>query len=1113
MTIDELLDKYVQHKKLQDLNAQLNFAESTVLLSGLNGSSASLWASALLRVNSTNQLFILPDKEEAAYFFNDIENLNPEDKKSILFYPASYKRPYQLEEVDNANVMQRAEVLNAISKRSTQLIIITYPEALTEKVVSKKHLKKNSFDVKKGDNLSIDFLNELLISYEFDKVDYVIEPGQFAVRGGIVDIFSFSNEYPYRLEFFGDEIESIRTFNIEDQLSVSTIQKLAIIPNVQGKLLTEQRTSFLEFLPASSKIWCKDYDLVVGKIGKGFDTANYAFEKLDTETKHLTPEELYINADELTQLLQERSLIAWGNTNTFKPDLEIKFANSPQPAFNKNFEILTQNIVANKENGINTIFVSDNPKQIERIYQIFEDLKLSVEYTSLNLGLREGFIDLDIDFALYTDHQIFERYHKFRLREKFDKSQEQVTLKEIYKLKKGDFVVHIDHGVGQFSGMEKINVNGKEQEAIRLIYSGSDILYVSIHSLHRIAKYTGKEGKQPKLNKLGSPAWKKLKSKTKARVKQVAFNLIKLYARRKAQKGFAFSQDNYLQHELEASFMYEDTPDQFKATQAVKSDMEKEAPMDRLVCGDVGFGKTEIAIRAAFKAVCDSKQVAVLVPTTILALQHSKSFIARFKDFPCNVDYINRFRTTKQNNAVLKKLESGELDIIIGTHKLLGDKIKFKDLGLLIIDEEQKFGVGAKDKLKTIKQNVDTLTLTATPIPRTLQFSLMKARDLSIIATPPPNRQPVHTELVGFNEEAIRDAIMYEVKRGGQAYFVNNRIQNIKEVAGMLQRLCPDIRIGIGHGQMEGPKLEALMLDFIEGMYDVLLATSIIESGIDIPNANTIIINNAQNFGLSDLHQLRGRVGRSNKKAFCYLITPPLHMISTDSRKRLRAIEQFSELGSGFNIAMKDLDIRGAGDILGGEQSGFINEMGMETYQKILNEAIEELKQEEFQGVFDEDENADFVQDIQIETDLELLIPDDYVNNIAERLSLYRELDEVSDEPSLNSFRSRLKDRFGDIPDETEELLKTLEMRWTAKAIGMERLVIKNQKMIGYFITNQESPYYQSPQFTEVLNFIKTNPRDAKMSEKNDKLRLIYSDVKSIDDAMMRLKRIRIVKK
>lgn len=1102
MTISDWIERYKNRSEVQQIVQDLSKENAKINVDGLAGSSASFVASGIFSDQPGNYLFILPEKESAAYFFNNLENIHQAERgTNILFYPATYRRPYQIEETDNSNIMLRAEVLNVIQKRRKNTIIVTYPEAILEKVVTKRNLSKHTFEIEVEKEYSIDFVNELLIEYDFEKVDYVYEPGQFSVRGGIVDIYSFSNEHPFRVEFFGDEIDSIRSFDTLTQLSIKTLKKINVIPNVQKKLLQESRESFLNFIPENTTIWAKNLDIAFSKIDEGFKKAEYAFEKLEGELKHLKPEELYSSKSEFEQELLSFKLIEDSKEPYFNTQSRYLFNTRPQPSFNKNFDLLIQNLKENKEAGFQNFIFSEFPKQIERLYAIFEDVDSTVEFTPVSVGLREGFIDNDLKLIAYTDHQIFERYHKFKLKEGYKKAQQALTLKEIYNLQKGDFVVHVDHGVGEFSGLEKIDANGKQQEAIRLLYKGGDILYVSIHSLHRISKYSGKEGVKPKMNKLGSPAWATAKSKAKSRVKELAFDLIKLYAKRKAEKGFAYSPDNYLQNELEASFIYEDTPDQLKATEAIKKDMESEAPMDRLICGDVGFGKTELAIRAAFKAACDSKQVAILVPTTVLSFQHFKTFSERLKGLPVTVDYVNRFKSTKKNKETLERLAKGEIDIIIGTHKLVGKQVKFKDLGLMIIDEEQKFGVAAKDKLKTAKANVDVLTLSATPIPRTLQFSLMNARDLSVLNTAPPNRYPVQTEIRPFNEELIRDAITYEVQRGGQVFFVHNRVQNIKEVAGMINRLCPDVRVAIGHGQMEGSKLEAVMLDFMEGMYDVLVATTIIESGIDIGNANTIIVNGAQNFGLSDLHQLRGRVGRSNKKAFCYLLAPPRHMLTEEARKRLTALEQFSDLGSGFNIAMRDLDIRGAGDLLGGEQSGFISDIGFDMYQRILKEAVQELKENEFKELFaEENANKPFVEDCIIETDLELVIPNDYVNEVAERLALYKELDDLETEEQLSKFQENLIDRFGEIPKSTLELIDTIRLRRLAKEIGFEKLILKKETLIGTFISKQDSPYYQSEKFTKVLHFIQSNPNAAEMKEKNGKLRLIFRGVKSIHD-------------
>jgi len=1110
LNLEQLKNAYLEAYSTIQISEALKDNSSRIHLKGLAGSIDSIIASSVSNALNGNYLYVLRDKEEAAYFYNNLEHFTKDEKGlTLLFYPSSYRRPYQIEAIDNANIIQRTEVLDVIRKKRKRILLVTYPEAIIENVVTKKELEKNTLEIEVGFEYEIDFINELLIEHDFEKVDYVFEPGQFAVRGDIVDIYSFSNDLPYRLEFFGDEIESIRIFNPEDQLSLKTLKKVAIVPNVNKKMLAENRTSFLSYVPNDIKIWVKDFDYAKNKILKGFDKANYTYEQLDNTVRRLSPIELYLAPVDFEKQLQEHSLVEFGERFHFEPTLTLDYSVSPQPPFNKNFDLLIETLNKNTENGFVNLIVSDNTVQLNRLSKIFEDLGKDVPYTPVNIALHEGFIDKDLKIACYTDHQIFERYHKFKLKEGYKKSKQAFTLKEIYNLQKGDFVVHIDHGIGEFSGLEKIDVNGKKQEAIRLKYKGNDILYVSIHSLHRISKFSGKDGNQPTLNKLGSPAWQVAKKKAKSKIKEMAFDLIKLYAKRKASKGFAYAPDSYLQNELEASFIYEDTPDQLATTIDVKKDMESESPMDRLVCGDVGFGKTEIAIRAAFKAVADNKQVAILVPTTILAFQHYKTFSERLKNFPCTVDYVNRFKSPSKNKETLKKLTEGKVDIIIGTHRLAGKDVKFKDLGLLIIDEEQKFGVSVKDKLKTLKNNVDTLTLTATPIPRTLQFSMMNARDLSVINTAPPNRFPIDTIVQPFSETTIRDAINYETQRGGQVYFINNRVQNIKEVAGMIQRLCPDVRVAVGHGQMEGKQLEAIIMDFMAGMYDILVATTIVESGIDIPNANTIIINNANNFGLSDLHQLRGRVGRSNKKAFAYLFTPPPQHLTEDARKRLSAIEQFSDLGSGMSIAMRDLDIRGAGDLLGANQSGFIGDIGFDTFQKILDEAIIELKQNEFKDVFeDEMEGKGFVSDCQLETDLQLVIPDDYINDITERLSIYRELEDAKDENDLAIFETNLKDRFGDIPSETLELMNTVRLRWIARDVGFIKLIIKNNKMIGSFIENQESPYYQSQKFTNILSYIQKNTQTSTISEKNGKLKMRFSNVKNIEEAKTILRSI-----
>lgn len=1110
--ISSVQNRYEKSAKINQIAQALNVAETKIHIKGLVGSSLSFVTQALFSKTEQPMLLILDDKEASAYYLNDLEQLiNDQD---VLFYPGSYRNPYQIEDTDNANILLRAEVLNRINSRKKPALIVTYPEALFEKVVTKKELDKNTLKVSVGDQISIDFINEVLFEYEFKRVDFITEPGEFSVRGGIIDVFSFSNDYPYRIEFFGNEVESIRSFDVETQLSVEKQKKINIIPNVENKFFAENRESFLDYINPKTTIFIHNTEGLFSKLDKFFEKAGVAFEKLSKEIKHAQPEDLYLNQASFIKKALDFTIVELGNKAIFRTQKTFEFHIQPQPSFNKQFDLLYNNLNENHSNGIKNYLLSSNLQQANRFQDIFEALNedefkdATQSYDNIVFPLYEGFIDEELQIACYTDHQIFERYHKFHIKNGYAKKQ-TITLKELNTLSVGDYVTHIDHGIGKFGGLQKIQVEGKTQEAIKLVYADNDIVYVSIHSLHKISKFNGKDGTPPKIYKLGSNAWKVLKQKTKARVKHIAFNLIQLYAKRRLEKGFQYNPDSYLQMELESSFMYEDTPDQGKATQDVKNDMESDRPMDRLVCGDVGFGKTEVAIRAAFKAVDNGKQVAVLVPTTILAYQHFRTFSERLKDMPVTVGYLNRFRTAKEKAQTLKDLTEGRLDIVIGTHQLVNKNVAFKNLGLLIVDEEQKFGVNVKDKLKTISANIDTLTLTATPIPRTLQFSLMAARDLSVITTPPPNRYPIETNVVGFSEELIRDAVSYEIQRNGQVYFVNNRIENIKEVAGMIQRLVPGARVGIGHGQMDGKKLEELMLAFMNGDFDVLVATTIIESGLDVPNANTIFINNANNFGLSDLHQMRGRVGRSNKKAFCYFICPPYSAMTDEARKRIQALEQFSELGSGFNIAMKDLEIRGAGDLLGGEQSGFINEIGFETYQKIMNEAIEELKENEFKDLYPEDENAPpkpFVKDIQIDTDFELLFPDDYINNISERLNLYNELSLIKNDDELLAFEIKLVDRFGPLPKQALSLMSSLKIKWIATQFGIEKLVMKQGKMIAYFVSDHQSAYYQSSQFTKVLQFVQTNPKIARIKEKETpkglKLLLTFDNVKSVRRAL-----------
>ncbi|MEL7587281.1 MAG: transcription-repair coupling factor [Prolixibacteraceae bacterium] len=1066
-------------------------------LRGLVGSSRTIMAASLSEKSSSPVVYILEDKEAAAYFYDDLINL--ETRSSVCFFPGSWKRPGQFDQPEQENIILRTEVLNQLRQKDP-VSIVSYPEALCEKVITEEALSLNSFPVNKGDQLSIDFLNDVLYEYGFERTGFVTEPGQYSIRGSIVDVYSFSGEDPYRIDFFGDRIDTIRTFDIADQISRDKLEKIVIIPNIQSGLIDEKRISFLDFLPGTSLIVIHDIKLV---------------SELIDRTSHQTDSPA--NADAALRLmtgkeflsgLEQFCCVETGASAFYAPTARFDFNTAPQPAFNKNFELLAANLRDNVQKGYQNFIASSNEKQIERLSAIFESLGPEVKFAGLELTLHEGFIDHDLKICCYTDHQIFERYHRFKIKSRREQ-KESITLKELNTLHPGDYVVHIDHGIGKFAGLVKTELNGKLQEAVRLVYRDNDVLLVSIHSLHRITKYKGKEGIEPKINKLGSGAWQKLKERTKSKVKDIARELIALYAMRRKEKGYAFSPDSFLQKELEASFIFEDTPDQTKATQAVKEDMEREIPMDRLICGDVGFGKTEVAIRAAFKAVADGKQVAVLVPTTILALQHFRTFSERLADFPVSINYISRLRQPGEIKSILAQVKQGKVDILIGTHRLIGKDVNFKDLGLLIVDEEQKFGVSVKEKLKQLKVNVDTLTLTATPIPRTLQFSLMGARDLSIINTPPPNRYPIITELHGFHEEIIREAITYELARNGQVFFIHNRVQNIYAVEDTIRRIVPQAKTLVAHGQMEGKKLEKIMLDFINGEYDVLIATTIIESGLDIPNANTMIINHAENFGLSDLHQLRGRVGRSNKKALCYLLAPPLSTLNTEARRRLQAIEEFSDLGSGFNIAMRDLDIRGAGNLLGAEQSGFIADIGFETYHRILNEAIQELKQDEYQELFQEEKEdagkaflqQTFIQDCQIETDMELLFPDQYIQSVSERMLLYRELDSLSSEESLHQFELGLNDRFGPLPASSRELLEIVRLRWIAIAFGIERIILKNKKMICYFIPDQKSLFYQSPAFTTILSYVQKNAGKCRMKEKEGKLSLRFDPVETVAGA------------
>jgi len=1111
MTAQELLGLYANDAFIQNIAHRIDRAGAGILpLRGLTGSQDAVIAATLYKLNPQPQLFLLHDKEEAHYFCNDLQNLLKDQLRpgqEVLFFPTSYKRPYQFQEIDNANILQRAEVLNRINQTKNYVqgeIIVSYPEAMTEKVINKRSLVENTFLVKIGEKIKGEFVVDLLHSYDFERTDFVYEPGQFAVRGGIIDVFSYAGDLPYRIELLGDEVESIRTFDPVTQLSVAHVQSIALIPNVQTKLLHETRESFLKFIPKNTRIWVKDLAITLEVLRKYFDKATHDFAEIVSGSNIqlvAKPEDLFETAQNFEEALQNFTVLEFGKRFSSKTNA-IEFSSKPQPSFNKDFTLIAKHLDENQLRGITNVLVAEQYRQLERLRTIFEEIDPHLHFQTLHMALREGFCDELLQIACYTDHQLFERFHRYKAKERFSKSQ-AMTIRELKSLQIGDYVTHVDYGIGRFAGLEKVESNGKVQESIRLVYRDDDILYISIHSLHKIAKYTGKDGTTPSLSKLGSPEWENKKKNVKKKVRDIAKELIKLYAKRKASRGFAFSKDNYLQVELETSFIYEDTPDQAKAAAAVKADMEQPYPMDRLICGDVGFGKTEVAIRAAFKAAIDGKQVAVLVPTTVLAIQHYKTFSERLKGFPVRVEYINRFKSSKEIKETLQKLAEGKIDILIGTHRIVSQDVVFKDLGLLIIDEEQKFGVKTKERLKEMRVNVDVLTLSATPIPRTLQFSLMGARDLSIITTPPPNRQPVTTEIHVFKEELIRDAISYELQRGGQVFFVHNRIGDIEEIANIILRLVPDARIGIAHGQMNGKKLETVMMKFIEGEYDVLVSTNIIESGLDIPNANTIIINRAHTYGLSDLHQMRGRVGRSNRKAFCYLLTPLMSGLTADARKRLQVLEEFSDLGDGFKVAMRDLDIRGAGDLLGAEQSGFITDIGFEMYHQILDEAIQELKETEFRELFEPElslRQEDFVKDCTIETDFEIIIPDSYVSSISERLHLYTQTDSIKTEEELEQFRQSLIDRFGPMPRSVQDLLRTVQLRWLAQKMGFEKITLKGGTLKGYFI-NKES-YFQGETFGQIIRYATLNPKNCRLKETSKGPVLIVENITDVEKAM-----------
>ena len=1114
MEIQDLLKLYTAHPQIAALHALLQRDNVRNLsLKGLNGSGAAMTVAALFTKEKGHCVCILNDLEEAGYFYHDLVQLT--GGEGIYFFPSAYRRAIKYGHIDPANEILRTEVLSMLQEADAPFVIVTYPDALAEKVIARDLLKENTLKISVGEKLDNMFVSDVLDEYGFEHVDYVYEPGQYAMRGSILDVFSFSYEFPYRIDFFGDEVETIRSFDVETQLSKEKLDSIYIVPEIAKR--QQSNVSLLDSLPSSTSLICKDLAWAKERIDSIWNEEpivgdEESFPDMEQMRKKLITGEIFLH----TALDFRRIHI--GSRVTGTPDATLNFSTEVQPIYHKNFDLVSESFRKYLDDGYTIYILSDVEKQASRIRAIFEDRGDNIPFVSVNKTIHEGFADATLHVCLFTDHQLFDRFHKFSL--KSDKARSgkiTLSLKELNQFTTGDYIVHIDHGIGQFGGLVRTEVNGKMQEAIKLIYQNNDIIFVSIHSLHKLSKYKGKEsGEPPKLSKLGTGAWEKMKERTKSKVKDIARDLILLYSKRKKEKGFAYSPDSFMQHELEASFIYEDTPDQMKATTEVKADMESDRPMDRLICGDVGFGKTEVAIRAAFKAVSDNKQVAVLVPTTVLAFQHYQTFSERLKDFPCRIEYISRARTQKEIKGILKDLKEGNVNILIGTHRIVGKDVAFKDLGLLIIDEEQKFGVSVKEKLRQLKANVDTLTMTATPIPRTLQFSLMGARDLSSITTPPPNRYPVQTEVERFNPDIIREAINFEMSRNGQVFFINNRIQNIYEMETLIRREVPDARIAVGHGQMEPEQLEKIILDFANYEYDVLVATSIVESGIDVPNANTIIINNAQQFGLSDLHQLRGRVGRSNRKAFCYLLSPPLSSLTQEARRRLQAIENFAELGSGIHIAMQDLDIRGAGNLLGAEQSGFIADLGYETYQKILEEAVDELKTEEFADLYSDttnkqtDTRGDYVRETFIESDLELLFPQTYIPNDSERISLYRELDKMEEERDILAFTERLEDRFGKIPKEGQELIRVVRLRRMAKNLGIEKVVLKKGQMSLYLVSNPDSPYYESTAFDKLLKFVQKYPRLCNLREQNGKRSITIKEVPTVEKACADLEEMRL---
>lgn len=1112
MKLTELFEEIKRGEKFQHFAAALAapyVRDTSVHLSGLCGAAHSLWTSVFAREYQQPVLYIVDNAEQAQFLATDLSNLL--ENRVIDVFPSSFKRSLQYHQADNDLILRRAEVLNRLNATHVnQFIGVTWPEALLEQVITRDDLTNSSYELKTGDQLDLEFILEFLVEHGFERADFVYEAGYFSIRGGILDVYSFSNPLPFRIELDGDIIESIREFNPDDQLSTRRMQFFTLMPNVQSVAIQQRRQSFFDYLPEHTILFCKDLPYASEYAQRITDKASGSVITLNTaqgDIFEIPASELFANKDQFFDRMDAFRKVEYTSHVYYKSSRDIIYNQSPQPSFHKQFNLIIEDLKQHSVNGYTNLVFSDSGKQIERLYAIFEDIDNSVSFEPVFHAISEGYIDHDLKMVCYTEHQLFDRFYKFKSRERHSKNK-MITLKELRELKPGDFVVHTDHGIGKFAGLEKMEVNGNRVEVVRLVYRDNDLLYVPINALNKISKYIGKEGTEPRLNKLGSDAWDKLKRNTKAKVKDIARDLIQLYAARKAQTGFSYSVDNYLQTELEASFIYEDTPDQAKATEDFKRDMESPNPMDRLVCGDVGFGKTEIAIRAAFKAVCDSKQVAVLVPTTILASQHYRTFRERLRDFPVTIDFVNRFRTPAEQKDILKRTGDGKIDILIGTHRLLSKDVKFKDLGLMIIDEEQKFGVAAKEKLKSIRVNVDTLTLTATPIPRTLHFSLMGARDLSIINTPPPNRQPVTTELHAVNDEVIREAIMSEVQRGGQAFVIHNRVKDIYDLADKIKELCPGVQVGVGHGQLEGHELEEVMIKFVEGEYDVLVATTIIESGLDISNANTILINNAHMYGLSDIHQMRGRVGRSNKKAFCYLLVPGFGMLSEDARKRLSAIEEFSDLGSGFNVAMRDLDIRGSGNLLGAEQSGFIAEIGYEMYHKILDEAVQELKDDEFRELFKDEPPRVEKKDVTIDTDLQLVIPDFYVRSNQERLALYSELAAIEKEADWHKYKEKLRDRFGPLPPQVIDLTDAVKLKWVAQKLQMEKLVLRKNELTCFFPADQQSSYYESQLFSAVLSKITSEPSLYKLKQTSKNLTLTISEVEGIPGAEFHLKKL-----